>query len=616
MVRKKETEKNTTKKKTTQKEFETGFLFTPDSNLDRATEVPKKKEISNLTQKEIISEPVVVYEKITKSKKGDTRSLNADISAKRETPGFIYSLPIYLQIHKGNVFSIFSSGIIAPARHIKNRAFPDIQSINETVLVVSNGYTGTLDHQQVLIEIILTDAEKKFAEVNGEYAILTTPVPVSRIQNIYVADAQTKKDIITMALSGDGGIIPENLFTAEFPQGLNQADYKASNKIFGKDYNNKLIRFDKILGAFAFIKNYSLALANQTDSISLLPKHFYYMAQAINNLKDFTEVNGNREILFYKALFGVEELNDRKELKWIFSRLNELHNFSNQDIEAFEGILLPNKYASEFTNKVKKFLKDLTNNLKRKQSLFDILNLPEQERFYLYLLGILRIYGSTTSEDKSISRRELPDIVKPSIGEYIYACLGYFYGYSALRNFDDKYNITDKNLAAFIPGINNLPLKFELNSLLDYAIIESVYQVVFHDNTALSDVSYLKSNSIKEDVLRKPDRLSNEYTFDYKKVLGKYVYTITKKSLLDDALAAASVLNDTTPVISDLGVYCWRNGVHRSYLNILEFFSGIDRLRYIVHFKKSDILEALKSKKLNAAEFIQRLELSNKFKEL
>jgi hypothetical protein len=620
MAKKKSTEKTPgEKKKVTKKVDPAPILFNEKPAQDDPKSIKPVAETSAKPENQSmeISEPLPLYKpqpKVTGVESGNLASQNP--TSQKVLGNFDKTLPVYFQIHKGNIYSIFASAIIAPVRYIRNRAFPDIQSIEEHVLTIANGYIGSLDNNQLFLEIILREPDYEFVDVQGQVAMLRKPLPISRIKAIHVANDEIKRDITTKALTGDGGIIPESLFKVGYFKSLEKVETKEIPNPVRQDYTEELQRFDKILGAFAFVKNYSLLLVNKTESVSALPSHFFYMAQAVNKLPVFEIEKNDRSVQFYRKLFGIDKNVEQNELRWIFDRLNDSKNFTNSDVASFGDIIVANKQAEGSESIISEYLKNLTDNLKRKQYLGELPDLSDQIKLYINLFGSLRIYGNLNTEDKSISRRELPDLVSPSFGEYIFSCLGYYYGYTSLRNFEDKFIVKDKYLSETISTLGTLALKFQLATLFDYVIIESVFQTVFRSNASLSDFSFLNSIGLRKELLRKPAALPSNYSFIYAEVLGKINFSLKKKSAVEESVQALTKVIENIPILSELGLYCWREGINKNSLGALELSMSPDNIRYYIYFKKADILEALKTRKLDAVEFLATLELSIKLREL
>ncbi len=573
----------------------------------------KHEDTATIIDDSIYNKKEIVLYDASKEKEKETVSKES----KEKPKSFDFSKSIYLQLHKGNIYTIFSSAIIAPAMHIKNRAFTDSQSLHENLLVFANSNIADLDETQVLLEINFKVSEENILNAVNAVAFSQQPLPISRIKKIYTANEAVKKDIVQTSLTADGGIIPEQLVQSSFPKELAQADLTRATNDTGKDYSSALQRFDKILGAFAYLKNFSWLLVNKSDQLNVVPQHFFYMANAVSAYSDFRKQKNDRATLFYRQLFGIQNEIEKPFLKWIFTRLNNDKNFTDNDTKDFGSAFLTTIQNNDFHSTAKRLLNDLTDSLKRKKAIQEIWQQQESDKSFLYLFSFIRNYGNASTEDKSTSRKDIPEIITtdPFIGEYVFACLGYFYGYKLLRNFEEKIKINDKFISDFVELARPLPLKFDLTTLFDYAIIESAYQLVFNDNPNTDNFQFLESPSIKREFVRRASNLPSEYTFTYEEVLGKFNFMIKRKSSIDDAIEQLNKVAEVIPVVSELGVYLLRNSVNKSWISSPDFLSLSEKWKFIVSFKREHIIEAMRAGKINPKELVQRLDISKQSKE-
>lgn len=573
----------------------------------------KHEEIAVVTDDSKHNEKEIVLYDASKEKENEVASKES----KEKPKSFDFSKNIYLQLHKGNIYTIFSSAIIAPAKHIKNRAFADSQSLDENFLVFANSNIADLDETQVLLEINFKASEEKILNAVNAVAFSQQPLPISRIRKIYTANEAVKKDIVQTALTADGGIIPEQLVQASFPKELAQADFTRATTDTAKDYSSDLQRFDKILGAFAYLKNFSWLLVNKSDQLNVVPQHFFYMANAVSAYSDFKKQKNDRATLFYRQLFGIQNEIEKPFLKWIFARLNSDKNFTDSDTKDFGSAFLTTIQNKDFHSTAKRLLNDLTDSLKRKKAIQEIWQQQESDKSFLYLFSFLRNYGNSSTEDKSTSRKDIPEIITtdPFIGEYVFACLGYFYGYKLLRNFEEKIKVSDKYISDFVELSRPLPLKFDLTTLFDYAIIESVYQLVFNTNPNTDNFQFIESPSIKRELVRRATNLPSEYTFTYEEVLGKFNFMLKRKSAIDDAIEQLNKVAEAIPVVSELGVYLLRNGVSKTAISVFDLVSHPEKWKFFVSFKREQIIEAMRAGKINPKEIVQRIDISKQSKE-
>ncbi|SFE67525.1 hypothetical protein SAMN05518672_10937 [Chitinophaga sp. CF118] len=598
-----------------------------DRNKMNIKKKKSEKDITELafdTEKANITENQDIDSKTTDIKEGvitepekdkDITSENSNIS-ETAFSSFTFEKPVYLQIHVGNIYSIFGSGIVAPAEYISNRAFVDVQTIIPNGFILSNSYIENLGNSVLLLDINFAREEYSDLTIENDHAYYFRPIPISRIKCMYASDTKVKNDIILTALSNDGGIIPDSLVVEHFPAGLQAVQFHNFSGEQSKiDYSSQLLKYDKVLGTFAFLKNYSLLLSNRTNALSPIPDHYLYAIQALNDAMPLKTVKNDRIVSFYEQLFNVNNSIENPLLNWLFQRVALSKNFSDEDIQEFQELLINFSKNQEFTKASINILQSLSKSLERKNVLSKILSQNDADKFSLYLFALLRSYANINSENKSISRLDMPGFIALIYGEYVFALLGYFFGYKTLRNHEDRISISDPVFARYIDSPKRVPMKFEMTTMLDYVVIESIFRNCFSSFSSVIDTSFIEAHSIKKEWIKKPEQLPNGYTFKAEEIFGKYLYLLKKESVLDQYNDIFSKLPSNIPVVSEVGIFCFRNGINRHYGNFGEIILNPKMIIYFIQFKKEDVIEAAQSNKLNIKELIQRIELSNQHKE-
>ena len=68
---------------------------------------------------------------------------------------------LYLQINTIKLEDYISRGIILPDKYLNDNAERDTQTDNKSYLALSHGYINSLDKNQLLLELIFTEEERK-----------------------------------------------------------------------------------------------------------------------------------------------------------------------------------------------------------------------------------------------------------------------------------------------------------------------------------------------------------------------------------------------------------------------------------------------------------------------
>ena len=534
---------------------------------------------------------------------------------------FSVSKPVYLQIHRRNIFQYFITGLISPTRYENNRPQLDIQSTFKNCLQLSNGLLDELKEDDILIDLSITEAESKHLKIYSAIALLSKPIPISRVNKIYVTSDLVKTDILATAKSTDAGIIPEYLIATKVPEDvemiIQNEQYKYGEETY--DFIEEINEFDRILGAYAFVKNTQLLLTDKTKIYSNYSEQFLGFVKLLFQEPAIIFDLQSKQLNFYKQLLELKNQDDSPVLKWLFQRAKTGVNFTSSDISEFGSILLRNHNDTEFREKGKTALGILNDGIRRRTAPdFILTNIEHRDKIYLYLFSFLYIYGNRTAEDRTNSRIGVAKDSSVSYSEFIYTLLGYFYGYSLLRNFDEKQVYLDDVINKYAKTLERPVLKFEMTTLFDYYLIESIYQYVFNGLVSTQKFEYIRVRNLSIKKTVAPNNLPPEYNFEIFEILGKQFFRLTKRTIKDELIKMLTPLPDDLSVFSDIGLYSVRNGIKFKWnLNsILSAFSDLKKLRNIAVVNKSDVLEHIQTDKCNSQELSQRISNSIKHKEL
>lgn len=503
--------------------------------------------------------------------------------------------PVYLEIHNGNIFHYFSSGIVTPSKYIANRAFPDLQTINKDFLVLVNSPSHSSYADHILLEVDLEGLNIDTLLIHENFALLEAPFPVSKIKSILVQDQIVKDSIVNDALVFNGGFIPENLVLVQKLEKQQRFDIKTINREQVTDYSAKIDKFDRILGLLAFVRNYDLLISAKSKIYKTLPNHFFYAMQVLDESFGTEIIPKNIISEFYGYLFNDSCPPEKELLKWIFSRVNINDNFTDEDTLNFGKLL--NIVNEDSESLRKNILTLLSKNLERKKALKVIDESKSKSQLQLYVFAFLRNYGNLNNID--IARRDIESVYSNSFGEYAFAVLGYFYGYKNLKNTDERIS-PEEAISDFIQV--KPPIKFPLTTRFDYIIIELVYQFVFNggENRVKVPVRVPKNLVDEKPRIKRP---VDNYRMAETVLYGKLYQNISFHDPFDTVLEEVSKLPEEIPLISDLGVFCHHVRIGIKPILISDFghagsiferacFSKADLYRYLLdHRNNIDIQE-------------------------
>jgi hypothetical protein len=611
------TTKSTSKKEPKKKEVEEkNTLFEEEAidyeipNKERQKKIPREVEfeVTNITE----------VEKYANSESFVDNSHMFENSFDKNSSPIDFNKPIYIEIHKGNIFHYFASAILTPSKYISNRAFPDIQSIQNDALLVANCCSNSVNEDLVLIEILISNELKKSLVIKDNFALLFQPLPISRIKNVFVKSESIKNEIIKDSLVFDGGYIPEGLIQSSYPLGIEKnkfavVDNVALNKV---DYSSKINKFDRILGLLAFIRNYNILLSEKTNSYKTLPNHFFYAIQAIDSSFGSEIVSNNVISEFYSYLFNDNCPSDKKLLKWLFERLDVLDNFNETDTKEFESIFYRNSNDVEYEKITTQVFSALRKNMERKGALESIEWMKLQSGLPLYLFSFLRNYANLSSIE--ISRRDINHVYSPKFGEYSFALLGYFFGYKNLRNSDERINQTN----TFLKIINTIPakppVKFQLTTEFDYLILELVFNHSFFKNISQINNTGFDRPTIKAEQVSNKNLATMDFGFTEVLIHGKLYQSVIPIDLLADLLPMLNKLPNDISLLSEFGWYCYKLGINMKPVRLSDIDFSIKSILKLIGYSKEDLMSFIEvnKKKIDIEELKVRIKLSQKSREI
>lgn len=341
-------------------------------------------------------------------------------------------------------------GIIKPSI-FSDENIKDVQSRFPNYLLLSNSKWLNCDSKNdCCIEVILTSDEIKTLNSYNDFALLSSCLPISRIKRIYFKDKEQMDKTIFNIEQGDG-FIP-NIYEYEEPESIKNIDIvtpPVPKK--GIDLSKKIVLFDQILGGFACMR-LAGRLSNRYQS-NFAEGYFATLGQINESIKLSCEK---------------VKISTKSRVAGIFYKNAEI-TYEDKFLTILNA---PPKSESDFYYDLKKYDKS-----ELKSGLLDAINSTlgiEWELLgddsYLIALALLSRYGtgkrkSTSDLFNDLIAEKIPFQEKLESLLFIY---GFHYGYSQFRKAE-KINTT------------LIPIKFELNSCLDYLSIESIFQYSFNN---------------------------------------------------------------------------------------------------------------------------------------
>lgn len=347
----------------------------------------------------------------------------------------------YYPISSTSLASIFGRACILPASLYKNR-LSDIQSKFENFILLTDHF-GCMDSDCCLQVVLSSDEEKTLVDIKKGFYLYESALPVSRIKRIYFESvAQSQRTISNI-----------NLSTAFIPNALvdsnnNTFDDVNTNGVEVPEIIVPLLekieksyeKFNRILGAMALMKT------AHEDGCN-------YSAHYIDLLSKF-----NTHIASQKTMISDVDTKFHKVFDNHPTFLDHVVDYATLENEALE--------KKQFISKGKV------------TKVIDPSNLENS----VYLCYVLYNYGV----GEEARRYKIDELIlnnftslKQGYQESCALYYGYNRGYASFSNQYRKDGKTEN-------------VKYQLNSLLDYYTIESIYRYAFY-NTISSELDLFNS---------------------------------------------------------------------------------------------------------------------------
>jgi len=353
----------------------------------------------------------------------------------------------YLPINHSNLGQYFSRGIILPSSYATSW-IRDIQSkYDNSILLCSKIFTN--ESKCSLTISFSNDEFKNIKQISESFYIYHKPLPIARVKNINFSNSEQSRTTVYNIEQTDAFIPKELIKILEYKNNANISELNIENvESNTNNWAEVLNIYNQVLGGFSIMR---IADFQNIE----YPKNYFNCFAFIN-----------------------------KHVRDIVSKLEFEENYQSTinilEKDKSEKRKLPSVYHKVDIEKVKIFAKKYDNiELPIKRGLIRINEIKEDN--ISYILSILATYGEDAGKTKK-SSDFISALISNSFSskkkEQLCLVFGINQGYA---NFRNKYHIDGQIIKT----------KFELNSELDYIIIESIYQYVFNNITDNTTFSYI-----------------------------------------------------------------------------------------------------------------------------
>ena len=396
----------------------------------------------------------------------------------------------YVQISSKTLAHYLVGGCICPVSLIERRE-NDFQNNYSDQIILSNKKWN--ESSDCSIEVILNSNEEKFIEqLSSEYLLYHSIIPISRIKAIFFSEKDTA-EAATAAniwnIENGAAFVPQRLVhffekdIDEIAESLKIIHSSRDNNL--EELQKTFKRFDRLLGGVAFMRT---------------------------SLFDINDVNINYPIDYFST---VAYFNKTIEKELIKNKIN--YNAFLHKI--FTGQSTIFKYLAQNIDAetVEKTSKKEGLQIESKFGVINLKGIPVNS--LTFQLAILNTYG----KDKAKSVEDLLTVLfkelETEVREETSLIYGLYVGYKSLRNY---YKLGDRELI----------VKFQLDSKVDYYIIESLFQYAFYDRTISDQFEYLNPILPTKTKASIPIDYKVDYLLDETIITKKKDYSEALKSML------------------------------------------------------------------------------------
>lgn len=361
------------------------------------------------------------------------------------------TLKYYIPVSTSSLPHYIGKGILLPSRYYENKPTDPQDQYKGYLILSDRKWAGAAD---CAIEIVMPPEEQANIRnliIGSPFYLYNGGIPVSRIVTIHFKDRK-QAETTQWNINSVTAFLPDHLITINNGEVLQDVSVPLIAAIEvglpEQDLTEKAKRYDILLGGLAFLKVAAKAPAN-------FPKD-YFAVLAHFNSKIKSE--------FSKAV-NLKQATFDDQLTCIFT--NKKSTWSDIQPLIFEEVNMAKVESAARKAKV---------SLDKKYGLIELENL---KRFpNLYMLALLATYGSNKPKNLQdlISGVISDGTISEDKAEEIALVFGLNTRYSGLRN---AYNGKE------------LPIKFKLQSQLDYYTIESIYQYTFCGQKESSTFDYI-----------------------------------------------------------------------------------------------------------------------------
>ena len=433
---------------------------------------------------------------------------------------------LFIHLNSQNLSRYFNSGVIFPLSleeseiYIKENRKTDVMTKFPQHVILSSQPLNDFKEEDVLIELITEDLEIK--ELDKDLFFSTDPIPISRIKSLYFKTSAIIKSYVASIKIFPDFYLNEDLCKV-LPYNTPVLKVDLNDFIIPENHNlelwrERLLKFDKLMGLFSFMKN--------TGLFDIKGNSFVFEEYNKSFLNVLSLINSNvqplsKDIALYRYILFPESFESTNTQRQIFKRvINTIYSDTDFSFPLLKEILKDIKLSIETSSEdiadINVILESIEKLENHKMAFKDLLKIDNIKKNYpiLCLIFLARYPNKAKNHtDKQAVRTQfiLNEANLPkNTSEFILAVLGLYYGYKSMVKEDTNIIINDVFVANLSKQIQSI--KFKLKTTFERVIIESIFHFCKTNNITSDKFSYLNFKSVNS---------SKNYLFNQNEYIDK-----------------------------------------------------------------------------------------------
>lgn len=419
-------------------------------------------------------------------------------------------LKYYIHLKTQNLARYFNAGIIYPLAleeseiYLNENRKTDVITQFPQHIMLSTSVLNVFLDEDVLVELIVDDLEIKKLDDNLFYSC--DPIPISRIKNLYFKTASIIKSYLASIKIFPDSHIGEELckvlpFNTQIVK-IDLNDFIIPDNEYLKLWEERLLKFDKLMGLFSFMKNAGV--------FGIKSNAFIFEEYNTSFLNVLSLINSNvqpisKDIALYRYILFPESIESTNTQRLIFRKIiNNIYEDIEFGFGLLKKILNDVKFSLDDSNEDKVDIDNILIEIEKvenhKMAFKDLLKIETIRKNYpIVCLVFLARYpnrGKTHTDKQAVRNQFIVNEANlpKNANEFILAVLGLYYGYKAMVKEDTNIIINDVFISSLAKQVQSI--KFKIKSTLERIIIQSIFDFCKTNNSTINKYSYLYFKTI------------------------------------------------------------------------------------------------------------------------